>query len=317
MAERHASDSPGGPIRQKTLKNAIHCSGVSLHHGVRVPMILRPAPADSGIRFRRSDAGRNDPVVPAIWRNVRESSLCTALANGDGVAVTTVEHLMAALAGCGIDNIEIELAGPEVPVMDGSAWPFVFLVECAGTVEQDAPRRAIRVLKPVSVGDSDRRASLEPGSGLAISFEIDYPGTIIAQQSCSVQLADGTFKADISRARTFGFLDEVDALRAAGLARGASLDNVIVVKGNAVLNEGGLRYPDEFVRHKVLDSIGDLYLASGPIIGHFRGCRSGHRMNHQLLRALFEDPTAWEPSPLYATDFVAEAPARTEFAATA
>lgn len=317
MAERRAGDGPSGAIRQKTLKNPIHCSGVSLHHGVRVSMTLHPAAADSGIRFRRTDVSKVDAVVPAIWRNVRETSLCTMLANDAGVSISTVEHLLAALAGCGIDNIEVELSGPEVPAMDGSAWPFVFLVECAGTVDQDAPRRGVRVLKPVSVGDNERRASLEPGNGLAISFEIDYPGTVIARQSWSVQLADGTFKADISRARTFGFLDEVDALRAAGLARGASLDNVIVVKGNAVLNEGGLRYPDEFVRHKVLDSIGDLYLAGGPVIGRFRGCRSGHRLNHRLLRALFEDPSAWAPSPLQAGDFVAEAPARTELAASA
>jgi UDP-3-O-[3-hydroxymyristoyl] N-acetylglucosamine deacetylase len=280
-------------------------------------MTLHPAPADSGIRFRRSDICSNNPIIPASWRNVRETSLCTTLENEDGVSVTTVEHLMAALAGCGIDNLEIELRGPEVPVMDGSAWPFVFLVECAGTVEQAAPRRGIRVLKPVTIGDGDRMAALEPGDGLSLSFEIDYPGTAIARQSWSVQLADGTFKSDISRARTFGFLDEVDALRAAGLARGASLDNAVVVKGRTVLNEGGLRYADEFVRHKVLDSIGDLYLAGGPILGHFHGCRSGHRMNHQLVRALLDDSSAWTPSPLYASDFVAEAPPRPDLAATA
>jgi UDP-3-O-[3-hydroxymyristoyl] N-acetylglucosamine deacetylase len=190
-------------------------------------------------------------------------------------------------------------------------------VECAGTVEQAAPRRGIRVLKPVTIGDGDRMATLEPGEGLSLSFEIDYPGTAIARQRWSVQLADGTFKSDISRARTFGFLDEVDALRAAGLARGASLDNAVVVKGRTVLNEGGLRYADEFVRHKVLDSIGDLYLAGGPILGRFHGCRSGHRMNHQLVRALLDDSSAWTPSPLYASDFVAEAPPRPDLAATA
>ncbi len=317
MADRRAGDSPNRAIRQKTLKNAIHCSGVSLHHGTRVAMTLHPAPADGGIRFRRSDIADGNPIIPAVWRNVCETPLCTTLANEDGVTVTTVEHLMAALAGCGIDNLEIELRGPEVPVMDGSAWPFVFLVECAGTVEQDAPRRGIRVLKPVAVGEDDRTASLAPGAGLSVSFEIDYPGTAIARQSWSAQLANGAFKSEISRARTFGFLDEIDALRAAGLARGASLDNAIVVKGQTVLNEGGLRYPDEFVRHKVLDSIGDLYLAGGPLIGHFRGCRSGHRMNHQLLRALFGDPTAWAPSSLQPTDFVAEAPPRPDLAASA
>lgn len=286
----------GGAVRQRTFKNAIHCSGITLHHGANVSMTLHPAPAGTGVRFRRSDIRGGDNVIPASWRNVAGTTMCTTLANADGASVATVEHLLAALSGCGIDNLLVELDGPEVPIMDGSAWPFVFLAECAGTVEQEAPRRAVRILKPVQVGDGERSARLEPGDGFSLSFEIAYEDAEIAPQTRVVRLANGSFKSEVSRARTFGFLREVDSLRAAGLARGASLDNAIVVGSRGVMNEGGLRYEDEFVRHKILDSIGDLYLAGGPILGHFHGSRSGHKLNHRLLRALFADPTAWEPA---------------------
>lgn len=278
--------------RQRTLKNAIRCSGISLHRGDKVTMTMHPAEPGTGILFRRTDLA-GAATVEASWRNIVDSRMCTALGDGNGTTVTTVEHLMAALAGCGIDNLLVEIDGPELPIMDGSASPFVFLLECGGIVAQDAPRRAVRILKPVSVGDQNRSAALLPDSGFSVRFEIEYDDPAIARQECFVRLAGSSFKSEISRARTYGFLMEVDSLRAAGLAQGASLDNAVVIGGEGVLNEGGLRYRDEFVRHKVLDSIGDLYLAGAPLIGQFHGRCSGHKLNHQLLRALFADPSAW------------------------
>jgi UDP-3-O-[3-hydroxymyristoyl] N-acetylglucosamine deacetylase len=224
---------------------------------------------------------------------VANSTLCTVLANEHGATVGTIEHLMAALSGCGIDNAVIELDGPEVPIMDGSAAPFVFLIECAGIAHQAAARRAIRVLRRVEVREGGRSVSLSPGTGSSFSFEIDFPSAAVAHQEGYIRLAQGSFEADLARARTFGFLSEVESLRARGLALGGSLDNAIVVDGDSVLNPGGLRFEDEFVRHKLLDSIGDLYLAGAPIIGHFHGHRSGHALNHRLLDALFADDAAW------------------------
>ena len=276
---------------QRTIKHPIPCCGVGLHSGAKVRMTLHPAPPGSGIAFVRSD--KQGARIAADWRNVVDSALCTSLHDGEGVVVSTIEHLMAALAGTEIDNLLVEIDGPEVPIMDGSAAPFVFLIECAGLVEQDAPRRAIRILKRVSVGESDKSASLAPDSGLTLSFEIDFDSRAVLRQDLSLVCDSESFKSEISRARTFGFLHELDRMRAAGLARGGSLDNAVVVSGDTVLNEGGLRYADEFVRHKLLDALGDLYLAGAPIIGHFRGLRSGHRMNRRLLEALFADPAAW------------------------
>ena len=280
-----------GIAQQKTLKAAIHCRGVALHSGSRVNMILHPAAPDSGIIFRRSD--RAGAEIKACWRNVVEQPLCTRLDDGEGLSVATIEHLMSALNGLEIDNAVIELDGPEVPVMDGSAAPFVFLIECAGTVAQDAPRRAIKVLKPVTVGESGKSASLLPDDGFFMSFAIDFASDAISRQDITIAVDPESFKADISRARTFGFLHEVDQMRAAGLARGGSLDNAVVISGHQVLNREGLRYVDEFVRHKVLDALGDLYLAGAPLIGHFRGVRSGHALNRLLLEALFADESAW------------------------
>jgi UDP-3-O-[3-hydroxymyristoyl] N-acetylglucosamine deacetylase len=280
-------------VQQRTIKNPIHCRGVGLHSGVKVSMTLHPAAPNSGVVFRRTDAGGAGAEIVAHWRNVVESSLCTTLSNGEGITIGTVEHLMAALAGAEIDNVLIELDGPEVPIMDGSAAPFVFLIECAGVVEQDAPRRAIRILKKVAVGDGEKSATLMPDSGFSMSFEIDFASRAINRQDLSIVFDSDSFKSEISRARTFGLLHEVDRLRAAGLARGGSLDNSVVVSGDTILNEGGLRYADEFVRHKLLDAVGDLYLAGGPIIGHFRGERSGHLLNRKLLEAVFATPSAW------------------------
>ena len=254
-------------------------------------MTIAPAPVGSGIVFVRSDV--DDGTVPALWHRVHDTRLCTVIANERGVTVATIEHIMSALRGCGIDNARIELDGPEVPIMDGSAAPFVFLLECAGAVEQSALRRSIRVLKAVTVGDDTASAGLSPGPGFACSFEIDFPSRAIAHQEGRVRLVNGAFKREVARARTFGFLSDVQTLRANGLALGGSLDNAIVVDGDRILNREGLRYADEFVRHKILDSIGDLYLAGAPLIGHFHGHRSGHRLNNDLLHALFADAGAW------------------------
>ncbi|HEX3498034.1 MAG TPA: UDP-3-O-acyl-N-acetylglucosamine deacetylase [Stellaceae bacterium] len=280
-------------VQQRTIKNPIHCRGIGLHSGVKTSMTLHPAAPNSGVVFRRTDAGGAGAEIAAQWRNVVESSLCTTLSNGEGITIGTVEHLMAALAGAEIDNALVELDGPEVPIMDGSAAPFVFLIECAGVVEQDAARRAIRILKKVTVGDSEKSATLMPDDGFSMSFEIDFASRVISRQDLSIVFDSDSFKSEISRARTFGLLHEVDRLRAAGLARGGSLDNSVVVNGDTILNEGGLRYADEFVRHKLLDAVGDLYLAGGPLIGHFRGERSGHLLNRKLLEALFATPGAW------------------------
>jgi len=280
-----------GAAPQKTLKAAIHCRGVALHSGARVGMTLHPAPPNAGILFRRSDKAGAE--IEAHWLNAVETPLCTRLENDQGLSVATIEHLMGALAGLEIDNAVIELDGPEVPVMDGSAAPFVFLIECAGIVEQEVPRRAIKVLKPVSVSEAGKSASLLPDDGFSMSFAIDFASGAISRQDITIALDPESFKADISRARTFGFLHEVDQMRAAGLARGGSLENAVVINGDEVLNREGLRYVDEFVRHKVLDALGDLYLAGAPIIGHFRGMRSGHALNCRLLQTLFADPSAW------------------------
>ena len=219
--------------------------------------------------------------------------MCTTLLGEGGVRVATVEHLLAALFGCAIDNCLIEINGPEVPAMDGSAAPFVFLIECAGTVEQAAPRRVLEIRKDVEVRDPDRTVSIGPGAGLAVEFEIDFKSRAISRQTWSGQIGQDSFKRDVSRARSFGFLEDVDRLRAMGLARGGSLENAIVISGDRILNEGGLRYDSEFVRHKVLDLIGDLYLAGGPIVGRVRGVRAGHALTLRLLKALFADEDAW------------------------
>ena len=278
---------------QHTLKSSIDCSGVGLHSGAKVSMTLNPADPDTGIVFRRTDVAGGGGEVLARWDTVVDARLNTSVGNADSVCVGTIEHLMAALSGAGVDNALIEINGPEVPIMDGSAEPFLFLIECAGLAEQPVARRLIEVLKPVSVGDDRHSAVLSPGRCFSISFEIDFEGTFIHHQQFFTSLVNGTFQSEIARARTFGFEHEIAELRAAGLIRGGSLDNAIVVGGDGILNDDGLRFDDEFVRHKVLDSIGDLYLSGGCILGHFHGFRSGHALNHELLRALMEDPTAW------------------------
>jgi UDP-3-O-[3-hydroxymyristoyl] N-acetylglucosamine deacetylase len=280
-------------IRQKTLKSSIGCSGIGLHSGRKVSMTLIPAEAGAGIVFRRTDIPGDAGIVAASWKNVVDTRMATTIGNDHGTKISTIEHLMAAFAGCGIDNAIVEIDGPEVPVMDGSAAPFVFLVECAGLRHQNAPRRAIKIERPISVGDSKKSLALSPDESFSVSFEIDFDSSAVAQQWLSLKLVNGTFKTDIARARTFGFAHEVDALRQAGLARGGSLDNAVVISDGAVLNGDGLRYDDEFVRHKILDCVGDLYMAGAPIIGSVNALRSGHALNHTLLVALFADDDAW------------------------
>jgi UDP-3-O-[3-hydroxymyristoyl] N-acetylglucosamine deacetylase len=275
---------------QRTLGVAAFCRGIGLHCGQPVRMTLHPAPPDTGIVFRRRDAGAE---IRACWPSAVESALATVLTNGEGIQIGTIEHLMAALAGSGIDNALVELDGPEVPIMDGSAAPFVRLIDHAGTVTQDAVRRAIKVLKPVAVTDNGASAALLPEHGFSMSFEIDFDNPLISRQEITLAVEPETFRTELAPARTFGLLDDWPRLKAAGLARGGSLDNAIVISGDRVLNDGGLRFADEFVRHKLVDALGDLYLAGAPIIGHFRGVRSGHALTRRLLAALFADRDAW------------------------
>ncbi len=281
-----------GFLRQRTLKNSIHCSGIGLHSGVKVNMTLHPAEAGTGIRFRRNGTLRRTEVA-ATWHNAIETPLSMTLKGEADIKIGTVEHLLSALSGCAIDNVVIELNGPEVPVMDGSSAPFVFLIECAGTVTQDAPRRALEIRREVTVSDSRRSATAMPGRGLSIDFEIDFDSPVVARQAWSFHVTQASYKREVSRARTFGFLEDVDKLRAMGLALGGSLDNAIVIDGDRVLNDGGLRYDNEFVRHKVLDLIGDLTLIGGPVIGKFRCTRTGHSMTLRLLQTLFANEQAW------------------------
>tara|TARA_R110000787_G_scaffold13803_4_gene42947 strand:- start:2083 stop:2991 length:909 start_codon:yes stop_codon:yes gene_type:complete len=280
-------------IKQKTLKSAIGCSGIALHSGRNTVLNLKPADAGTGIRIRRTDLYNGASEIIVDWAHVVDTRLATTVGNDYGTTVSTVEHLMSAIAGCEIDNLVIEVDGPEIPVMDGSAAPFVFLIECAGVVEQEAPRKAVKILKPIAVGDGTRSLTVLPADEFSISFDIDFASAAIDRQHYAIGDIESDFKSEISRARTFGFEHEVEAMRSAGLALGGSLDNAVVVSGDRVLNEEGLRFEDEFVRHKILDCIGDLYLAGGPIIGKVQATRSGHELNNALLRALFADDSAW------------------------
>ena len=280
-------------IEQRTLQATARCIGIGLHSGESVSMAIRPAGPGMGIAIRRTDIANGGSLIPLNWQHVVDSRLATTVGNSYGVAVSTVEHVMAALAGCQIDNAVIEVDGPELPIMDGSAGPFVAMIEQAGTKVQNAPRRMIRVDKRIVVGDHEKSLSLTPAQNFSLSFEIDFDSSNLSQQKLAIHIDNDAFKSDIAGARTFGFAHEVDQLRSAGLALGGSLENAIVIDGDHVLNEEGLRYQDEFVRHKILDCIGDLYLAGAPIIGHVHGARSGHGLNHALLEALFDDEDAW------------------------
>ena len=281
-------------IRQRTLKNVIRATGVGLHTGGKVRLTLRPAEPDTGIVFRRVDL--QQPVeISACPKNVGDTSLSTTLVKGD-VRISTVEHLLSAFAGLGIDNAFVDVSAPEVPIMDGSAGPFVFLIQSAGVEEQNRPKRFIRIKRRVTVKDGDRCAVFEPFCGFKVDFSIDFdhPAFMSRVQAASVDFSTTSFVKEISRARTFGFLRDVEALRQKNLALGGSMDNAVVVDDYRVLNEEGLRYEDEFVKHKILDAIGDLYLLGHSLIGAFRGHKSGHALNNRLLRALMAEETAWE-----------------------
>lgn len=281
-------------IRQRTLRNSIKATGVGLHSGDKVYLTLRPAPVDTGIVFLRTDV---NPMVeiPAQALKVTDTTMSTTIEN-NGAKVSTIEHLMAALAGLGIDNAYIELSAPEVPIMDGSAGPFVFLIQSAGIEEQSAAKKFIRIKRKVTVKEGDKVASFVPFDGFKVSFTIDFDHPVFRSRSqkASVDFSSTSFVREVSRARTFGFLRDIEYLRSRNLALGGSVENAIVIDDFKILNDDGLRYEDEFVRHKILDAIGDLYLAGHGIIGEFEGYKSGHALNNQLVRALLAQQDAWE-----------------------
>lgn len=281
-------------IRQRTLKSTVRATGVGLHTGHKVTLVLRPAAPGTGIVFCRSDLPGN-PAIPAHALNVVDTRMATVLEK-DGARVSTVEHLMSAFFGLGVDNAYVDVSAEEVPIMDGSAGTFVFLLQQAGIEEQAAAKTYLRVKKAVVIEQGDKRVSLEPFEGFRVGFSIEFRHPVFENTGTVVDIDFGevSFVREIARARTFGFTQEVEAMRAAGLGRGGSLDNAIVVDDFRVLNAEGLRFDDEFVKHKALDAVGDLYLAGHPLIGAFRGHKSGHALNNQLVRALLADESAWE-----------------------
>ena len=281
-------------IRQRTLRNSIKATGVGLHTGEKVLLTLSPAPVDTGIVFRRTDL---NPVaeIPARADLVGETTLSTCLIHNDA-RVSTIEHLLSAMAGLGVDNAYVDVTAPEIPIMDGSAAPFVFLLQSAGLVEQHAPKKFIRVKREVTVTDGDKSATFLPLEGFKISFGIDFDHPVFKHRAATTEIDFSTtsFVREISRARTFGFVEEIEYLRSKGLARGGSMDNAIVIDDYKVLNNDGLRYEDEFVKHKVLDAIGDLYLLGYSLIGEYQAFKSGHALNNQALRTLISQKDAWE-----------------------
>ena len=281
-------------LRQRTVKNTIRASGVGLHSGEKIFLTLMAAPVDTGIVFVRTDI---DPPVelPAKALLVKDTAMATSLVQGD-VRLSTVEHLMSALSGLGVDNARIEVTAGEIPIMDGSAGPFVFLIQAAGVVEQDAPKRFARIKRRVEVRDGDKIAAFEPYNGFRLCFTIDFdhPAFHDDHKYAEVDFSTTSYVKEVSRARTFGFMRDIEYLRSKNLALGGSMENAIVVGDDGVMNAEGLRYEDEFVRHKMLDAIGDLYLLGYGIIGEYQGYKSGHGLNNQLLRALLDQPDAWE-----------------------
>lgn len=297
-------------LKQRTLKTVTRAVGVGLHSGQRVELTLRPAPPDQGIVFRRVDLPR--PVdIPVRATSVSDTRMASTLAQGDA-RVLTVEHLMSACCGLGLDNLLIDITAEEVPILDGSAASFVYLLQSAGVVNQDAPRRFIRVLKPIEIREGEGRnlkwARLDPYHGYKLTFEIefDHPAVDSTGQCVTFDLGSGRYAREIARARTFGFARDVEMLRAAGLARGGGLDNAIVMDDEKVLNADGLRYGDEFAKHKILDAMGDLYIVGKPLLAHYSAFRSGHGLNNQLLHALLKQPDAWDEVTF---DSIRDAPA--------
>jgi len=292
-------------LNQRTLKNSIRATGVGLHTGRKVLMVLRPAPVNSGIAFLRTDL--DTPVlVPAQAEFVGETQLGTTLVH-DGVKVSTIEHLLSACAGLGIDNLIVELSAAEVPIMDGSAGPFVFLLQSAGIEEQTAPKRFVRILKSVKVEDGDKWARFDPYDGFKVNFEIEFDHPVFKRrsQAASMDFSTTSFLREIRRARTFGFMRDLEYMRSRNLALGGNLDNAIVLDEYRILNEDGLRYEDEFVKHKILDAIGDLHVLGQPLLAAYSAYRSGHALNNKLLRVLLADPEAYETVSF---DNAAEAP---------
>ncbi len=278
---------------QKTIKNTISCFGVGVHSGKPASLNLHPASENTGIQFVRTDIKSRYNRIEAKYNLVSNTMLGTTLKNESEVEVATIEHLMAALWGCKIDNIIIEIDGRETPIMDGSSEPFIFALECAGIKEQAQPRKYVRVLKEIKVYDQDSYAIITPATHFSVNMAIEFSNQAISKQNFLFNENDKSFKSDVSRARTFGFAHEEETLKKMGLAQGASLDNVVVIRDDHILNKEGLRYQNEFVRHKMLDFIGDSYLAGAPILGHFETYKPGHSINNKLMRALFSDHDAW------------------------
>ncbi len=309
-AQTLVRDMPSSPVTefpwQQTLASRIACEGIGLHSGAPVRMVLHPAEANSGIVFVRTDL--RDAVVPARHDAVVDTRLCTMLGRGKA-QIGTVEHVLAALAGAGIDNARIEINGPEVPILDGSAEPFLFLIDCAGTRQLSAPRRAIRVLRKVRVERGEAFAELLPvaSAGLTLEFEIDFPAAAIGRQSLALELTPASFRAELAEARTFTLAEEVAQLRAAGLALGGNLSNALVVRDATILNPGGLRMEREFVRHKLLDAVGDLALAGGTLQAVYRSSRGGHALNNALLHALFASRANWRSVTMQAQTMLSAA----------
>ena len=279
--------------KQQTLKSDFSISGIGLHTGKKVKITIQPADSNNGIRFIRTDLKSNN-IIQALWSNVTSTNLCTTISNKAGASVSTIEHLMSALSGMHIDNVDILINNSEVPIMDGSSLPFVELLETDDLISQECDRKTIIIKKQVEVTNNESYAKIVPNNQFSINFEIDFESHLINRQACQLQLINGNYKSDISSARTFGFEKDVHELRLNGLALGGSLENAVVVGENNILNKEGLRFDDEFVRHKILDSIGDLYLAGNPIQGYFYGSKSGHYLNNQLLRKLFSDSANFE-----------------------
>jgi UDP-3-O-[3-hydroxymyristoyl] N-acetylglucosamine deacetylase len=278
---------------QHTLQNSIEINGIGLHSGKPVHLVLQPAAPDHGIVFKRVDQDEGTGLIPALYNSVVDTRMCTLIANEHGARVGTIEHLMAALRACNVDNVLIEIDAAEVPIMDGSSKDFVAAIEKSGLQEQSKPRQAIKILKQVRVTDGDKDVLLSPSDVPVYAGYIEFPHATIGRQDYELRLINGNFKHDVADCRTFGFLKEAEALRAMGLGLGGSLDNAVILNDEGVMNPGGLRCDDEFIRHKMLDAVGDLHLAGAPILGAYYGIKAGHAMNNAILHVLFADPTAY------------------------
>jgi UDP-3-O-[3-hydroxymyristoyl] N-acetylglucosamine deacetylase len=281
-------------VYQHTLKESFTVTGVGVHSGAAVTMTVKPASVSTGIVFVRTDITERDNVIPARFDHVTDTKLCTVLANKAGTSISTIEHVLSACAALGLDNAVIEVDGAEVPIMDGSAAPFVRAIDRAGMQRQSVPRRVLVIKKTVTFKEGDKEVILSPADGQYFGFEIEFASPVIGRQKYLHEMKEASYRREIADARTFGFLHEVEALRKMGLARGGSLDNAIVIDGDNVMNPDGLRFKNEFVRHKILDSIGDLYLAGAQMIGHYHGVKAGHALNNKILHMLFADKTAYE-----------------------